>query len=113
MSLPTATDARRKGTPPQTDTKSVSHCDEKPTIIDRLPFAVPTTRLIAGLIVLCLVFGSLTNSWLASGDGISRSTYDDLVRYTKYSSGAYHPVCLKPLGNHLVQSVSDQHSYWA
>ncbi|KII92720.1 hypothetical protein PLICRDRAFT_482508 [Plicaturopsis crispa FD-325 SS-3] len=29
--------------------------------------------------------------------GISQTTYDDLVRYTKYSSAAYHLLCLHPL----------------
>jgi len=37
---------------------------------------------------------------------ISESTYHDLVRYTKYSSGAYQMVCLRPLGNVLVQSFA-------
>jgi hypothetical protein len=64
-------------------------------------------RFIAVVIIFCLVAGSLAISWRASCGGISESTYDELVRYTKYSSGAYHLVCLKPLGNHLVQSVGD------
>ncbi|KIM78843.1 hypothetical protein PILCRDRAFT_74960 [Piloderma croceum F 1598] len=65
-------------------------------------------RVIALLVTLYLVVGSLATSLLAScGGGISQSTYDELVRYTKYSSGAYHLVCLKPLGNHLVQSFTD------
>jgi len=36
--------------------------------------------------------------------GISQSTYDDLVRYTKYSSAVYHGWCPKPLGNTLVRA---------
>lgn len=37
--------------------------------------------------------------------GIPQATYDDLVRYTKYSSGAYQLLCVRPLGNILVESV--------
>lgn len=66
-----------------------------------------TMRFTAVLVILCLVVGSLGSSWLASCNGIPQSTYNDLVRYTKYSSGAYHLVCLKPLGNHLIQSFTD------
>ncbi|KAF7323947.1 putative feruloyl esterase A [Mycena kentingensis (nom. inval.)] len=38
--------------------------------------------------------------------GISSSLYDDLVRYTQYSSAAYQFVCAKPLGQTLVRSFS-------
>jgi len=41
-----------------------------------------------------------------SPSAITESIYHDLVRYTKYSSGAYQFVCLKPLGNVLVQSFA-------
>ncbi|KII92719.1 hypothetical protein PLICRDRAFT_482426 [Plicaturopsis crispa FD-325 SS-3] len=39
--------------------------------------------------------------------GIPQSTYDDLVRYTKYSSGAYLLACPRPIGNTLVERFSD------
>lgn len=78
-------------------------------VLDGSLFTLHTMRVIALLATLYLVVGSLATSLLASCGGgpgsISQSTYDELVRYTKYSSGAYHLVCLKPLGNHLVQSV--------
>ena len=68
-------------------------------------FTLRAMRVTAVLVTLYLVVGSLAISLLANCDGISQSTYNELVRYTKYSSGAYHLVCLRPLGNHLVQSV--------
>jgi len=37
--------------------------------------------------------------------GIEQQVYDNLVRYTKYSSAAYQKVCLRPLGNTLVAQV--------
>ena len=45
---------------------------------------------------------------LASGypkKGIEQQVYDDLVRYTKYSSAVYQKLCLRPLGNTLVAQV--------
>jgi len=50
--------------------------------------------------------GSLASIFLGQGSGIPQSTYDDLVRYTKYSSGAYHLVCLRPMGNTLIASFN-------
>lgn len=37
--------------------------------------------------------------------GIEQQVYDDLVRYTKYSSAVYEKVCPRPLGNSLVAQV--------
>lgn len=37
--------------------------------------------------------------------GIEQQVYDDLVRYTKYSSAVYQKLCLRPLGNTLVAQV--------
>lgn len=37
--------------------------------------------------------------------GIEQQVYDDLVRYTKYSSAVYQKICLRPLGNSLVAQV--------
>ncbi|KAJ7028266.1 alpha/beta-hydrolase, partial [Mycena alexandri] len=58
----------------------------------------------------CLYFGfflsSVFASPLLSSRGISSSLYDDLVRYTRYSSAAYQLLCPSPLGNTLVQSFS-------
>ncbi|KAF8644797.1 hypothetical protein AX16_008259 [Volvariella volvacea WC 439] len=39
-------------------------------------------------------------------NGISQSTYDDLVRYTKYSSAVYQWICPSPLGKTLVQKFN-------
>ena len=38
-------------------------------------------------------------------EGIERQVYDNLVRYTKYSSAVYQKLCLRPLGNTLVAQV--------
>ncbi|KAJ7020909.1 alpha/beta-hydrolase [Mycena alexandri] len=58
----------------------------------------------------CLYFGfflsSVFASPLLSSRGISSSLYDDLVRYTQYSSAAYQLLCPSPLGHTLVQSFS-------
>ena len=61
---------------------------------------------VATLFALCLSASSL-GLLLPSKPigGIPQETYDDLVRYTKYSSGAYHLLCIRPLGNTLVESV--------
>lgn len=62
---------------------------------------------VATLLALCLSassLGLLLPSKLQIV-GIPQETYDDLVRYTKYSSGAYHLLCIRPLGNTLVESV--------
>ncbi|KAF8160627.1 Alpha/Beta hydrolase protein [Crassisporium funariophilum] len=40
-------------------------------------------------------------------NGIDQSTYNDLERYTKYSSAVYQWVCPKPLGNKLVKQFSE------
>ena len=37
--------------------------------------------------------------------GVDQQTYDNLVRYTKYASGAYQLLCPRPLGNILVIEV--------
>ncbi|KAF9461268.1 Alpha/Beta hydrolase protein [Collybia nuda] len=39
--------------------------------------------------------------------GIPQSTFDDLVRYTKYSSAVYQWICPNPLGNTLVAKFSN------
>ncbi|KAF9241781.1 Alpha/Beta hydrolase protein [Melanogaster broomeanus] len=36
-----------------------------------------------------------------------RKTYDNLVRYTKYASGAYQVLCPRPMGNSLVAQFTD------
>ena len=38
--------------------------------------------------------------------GVDQRTYDNLVRYTKYASGAYQVLCPRPMGNTLVTQVS-------
>ncbi|KAG5653046.1 hypothetical protein H0H81_002563 [Sphagnurus paluster] len=40
-------------------------------------------------------------------DGISQAVFDDLVRYTKYSSAVYEWICPNPLGNKLVQKFNN------
>lgn len=62
--------------------------------------------LAAALLALCLAAGSLGLLLpYRSISGIPQATFDDLVRYTKYSSGAYQLLCVRPLGNTLVESV--------
>jgi len=38
--------------------------------------------------------------------GVDQRTYDNLVRYTKYASGAYQVLCPRPMGNTLIFQVS-------
>lgn len=38
-------------------------------------------------------------------EGIEQQVYDNLVRYTKYSSAVYQKLCPRPLGNTLVAQV--------
>ncbi|KAJ6577953.1 alpha/beta-hydrolase [Mycena capillaripes] len=62
------------------------------------------------LALVSLVFGLLSSTSFASpiltSRSISSSLYDDLVRYTQYSSASYQLLCPSPLGNTLVQSFS-------
>ncbi|KAJ7183672.1 alpha/beta-hydrolase [Mycena filopes] len=61
------------------------------------------------LAVVSLLFGlfsAVVASPLVTPRSISSSLYDDLVRYTQYSSAAYQLLCPSPLGNTLVQSFS-------
>ncbi|KAF5386020.1 hypothetical protein D9615_002529 [Tricholomella constricta] len=39
-------------------------------------------------------------------DGVSQAVFDDLVRYTKYSSAVYQWICPAPLGNKLVNKFT-------
>ncbi|KIJ18505.1 hypothetical protein PAXINDRAFT_70939 [Paxillus involutus ATCC 200175] len=39
--------------------------------------------------------------------GVDQTTYDNLVRYTKYASGAYQVLCPRPMGNTLVAQFMD------
>ncbi|KAG5653045.1 hypothetical protein H0H81_002562 [Sphagnurus paluster] len=41
-----------------------------------------------------------------TADGVSQDVFDDLVRYTKYSSAVYQWICPNPLGNKLIQKFS-------
>jgi len=38
-------------------------------------------------------------------DGVPEEVYNELVRYTKYASGAYQVLCPRPMGNKLVTQV--------
>ncbi|OJA16307.1 hypothetical protein AZE42_03374 [Rhizopogon vesiculosus] len=40
-------------------------------------------------------------------NGISEEVYDELVRYTKYASGAYQTLCPRPMGNVLINKFID------
>ena len=60
-----------------------------------------TTVLL--LLFLPLLLPSLTFGYHKGG--IEQQVYDDLVRYTKYSSAVYQKVCPRPLGNTLVAQV--------
>ncbi|KZV72868.1 alpha/beta-hydrolase [Peniophora sp. CONT] len=44
--------------------------------------------------------------WHTTG-GIPQQTYDELVRYTQYSSAVYQPLCPNPLGNALVTEFTN------
>ncbi|KAF8549764.1 alpha/beta-hydrolase [Imleria badia] len=39
--------------------------------------------------------------------GVDQRTYDNLVRYTKYASGAYQVLCPRPMGNTLIFQFQD------
>ncbi|KAF7375670.1 hypothetical protein MSAN_00456100 [Mycena sanguinolenta] len=56
-------------------------------------------------LVLSLFSTSLASPVLTSRT-ISSTLYDDLVRYTQYSSAAYQLLCPSPLGTTLVQSFN-------
>jgi len=68
------------------------------------------TALIVALLFIAVLPGqSLSVTYLNAShrpSSISELTFHNLVRYTKYSSAAYQLVCLKPLGNELVQSFA-------
>ncbi|VDC07553.1 unnamed protein product [Peniophora sp. CBMAI 1063] len=44
--------------------------------------------------------------WKSTG-GIPQQVYDELVRYTQYSSAVYQPLCPNPLGNELVTEFTN------
>ena len=44
--------------------------------------------------------------------GVDQGTYDNLVRYTKYASGAYQVLCPRPMGNTLILQVSANVVTW-
>lgn len=44
--------------------------------------------------------------------GVDQRTYDNLVRYTKYASGAYQVLCPRPMGNTLIFQVSTNTVTW-
>lgn len=52
-------------------------------------------------LVLFLLYSSLVSAL-----PVDTPEFDDLVRYTKYSSAAYQKICPRPLGNALVMPVS-------
>ncbi|RDB16774.1 putative feruloyl esterase A [Hypsizygus marmoreus] len=63
------------------------------------------TRLAyASVLLLLTPLRSLASPLLETrADGISQAVFDDLVRYTKYSSAVYQWICPTPLGNTLVE----------
>lgn len=61
-------------------------------------FATAFSLALLPLLLLPLAFGYPKG-------GIEQQVYDDLVRYTKYSSAVYQKVCLRPLGKTLVAQV--------
>ncbi|KAJ7154912.1 Alpha/Beta hydrolase protein [Mycena crocata] len=60
----------------------------------------------ARALFLGLFLSAVSASPLLVPRSVSSSLYDDLVRYTKYSSAAYQLICPSPLGNTLVNSFS-------
>ncbi|KAJ7905921.1 alpha/beta-hydrolase [Mycena leptocephala] len=69
------------------------------------------------LTYLLFVLFSFSSTSLASpvltSRAISSSLYDDLVRFTKYSSAAYQLLCPRPLGNTLVHSARSTRGFIA
>ena len=61
-------------------------------------FTTAFSQVLLPLLLLPLTFGYPKG-------GIEQQVYDDLVRYTKYSSAVYQKICLRPLGNTLVAQV--------
>lgn len=61
-------------------------------------FPTVCSLVLLPLLLLPLVFGYPKG-------GIEQQVYDDLVRYTKYSSAVYQEACPRPLGNTLVAQV--------
>jgi len=61
-------------------------------------FATALSQVLLPLLLFPLAFGYPKG-------GIEQQVYDDLVRYTKYSSAVYQKLCLRPLGNTLVAQV--------
>ena len=61
-------------------------------------FATAFTQVLLPLLLSPLAFGYLKG-------GVEQPVYDDLVRYTKYSSAVYQKICPRPLGNTLVSQV--------
>ncbi|KAI0032719.1 Alpha/Beta hydrolase protein [Vararia minispora EC-137] len=45
--------------------------------------------------------------WHKDSGGVPVQTYNDLVRFTKYASAVYTPVCPRPLGNKLVAEFTN------
>ncbi|KAL0956990.1 hypothetical protein HGRIS_003090 [Hohenbuehelia grisea] len=62
---------------------------------------LPITLLLA---LACVLLGPLALAAPVEprADGISQATYDNLVRYAKYSSAVYQLICIRPLGNTLI-----------
>ncbi|KAK7055982.1 Alpha/beta-hydrolase [Favolaschia claudopus] len=58
------------------------------------------------LVLLGLLSSTFASPVAVTERDVSSSVYDDLVRYTKYSSASYQLLCVSPLGNTLVQSFS-------
>ncbi|TFK74281.1 alpha/beta-hydrolase [Pluteus cervinus] len=61
----------------------------------------------AACAVFALASWAVASPLLETGQtGISQSVYNDLVRYTQYSSAAYQLLCPYPLGNTLIDQAS-------
>ena len=84
----------------------LSSCPPPPPV----PFSpYDTMRVLSSLV---LVFSAINTLLVAASpvlesrqSGIDQTTYNDLERYTKYSSAVYQWICPKPLGNTLVKQV--------
>jgi hypothetical protein len=61
-------------------------------------FTITISFVLLPLLLLPLALGHIKG-------GVEQQVFDDLVRYTKYSSAAYQKLCLRPLGNTLVAQV--------
>ena len=55
--------------------------------------------------MLNAILTTLLTHLIATNAAVTQSTLTELTRFAKFSSGAYQPICPRPLGNTLVDTV--------